>query len=397
MKKIYISFLLLAAVAPALCQETFPGNGRTGYGGAVGGGSLNISNDATTINFSFTKGPGDLNDALVLYVDSKSGGFTSTVGFQDNADGLRTATSGYSSATNKSVLTFPAGFEPDYAIAVNQFFAAIFELANGGGGSFIYRGSGNLSPLNTNTAPVYTFSVPKSQLSITTGSSFKFLGSYISTTAFRSNELIGDAGPAASPDQTDYTATTFNTYLGGALPLQFSNFSLRKIAGNNVQLSWKTAQEVNVSHFEILRSADGVSFTSIATIAARNNDIENVYTSTDLTPAKANNYYKIVTVDKDGRKKVSEILKMNLSSDRSEILAYQNGNAVKVNLSNLDKGNYAVRLTNSRGQQVYTGTILHNGGNTTHTLNVKTTLQPSVYHVTLVNNNNKLSAAFIIQ
>ena len=396
MKKIYISFLLLAAVAPALCQETFPGNGKTGFAGAAGGGSLNISNNATSYSFAFTKGPGALNDAVVLYIDSKAGGFSSTAGFQDNNDGLRTATSGYSSATNKSILTFPAGFLPDYAISFDQGFAAIFELANGGPISLVYIGDAMLTPTGPNAA-VYNFTVLKSQIGISSGSTFKFLASYIATSAFRSNELIGDVGPAANPGFSDYTATTFNTYVGGALPLQFSNFSLKKVAGNNVQLSWKTAQEVNVSHFEILRSADGVSFTSIATIAARNNDIENVYTSTDLTPAKANNYYKIVTVDKDGRKKVSEILKMNLSIDRSEILAYQNGNAVKVNLSNLDKGNYAVRLTNSRGQQVYTGTILHNGGNTTHTLNVKTTLQPSVYHVTLVNNNNKLSAAFIIQ
>ncbi len=397
MKKIYICLLLTAASASAFCQETFNGNGRTDFGGPVGQGSLEITNDATTFYFKFTKGAADLNDALVIYVDSKTGGFSSTAGFQDNNDGLRTATSGYSSATNKSILTFPTGFLPDYAIAVSKDFAAIFELVNGGPISFNYVGSGNLTPLNTTMAPIYTFTATKAQLGISSGTTFKFLGAYIATSAFRSNEFIGDAGPAANPGFSDYTATGFNTYLGGVLPLQFSNFALRKSASNSVQLSWKTSLEQNVSHFEILRSGNGSAFSSIATVSARNTAVDNLYSITDLSPAKANNYYKILMVDKDGRKSVSEILKINLSSDAAEVLAYQSGNAIKINLSNLDKGNYAVRLSNARGQQVYAGTIVHSGGNTSHTLNIKTTLLPSVYHVTLINNSSRLSSSFIVQ
>lgn len=397
MKKIYICLLLSAASASAFCQETFNGNTRTGFAGPVGQGSLEITNDASSYTFKFTKGAADLNDAVVIYVDSKTGGFSSTAGFQDNNDGLRTATSGYSSATNKSILTFPTGFLPDYAIAVSKDFAAIFELVNGGPISFNYVGSGDLTPLNTTMAPVYTFTATKAQLGIISGSTFKFLGAYIATSAFRSNEFIGDAGPAANPGNTDYTATTFNTYIGGVLPLQFSNFALRKSAGNAVQLSWKTSLEQNVSHFEILRSSNGLAFTSIATITARNTAVDNFYTTTDITPAKANNFYKIMIVDKDGKKSISEILKMNLSSNAAEMLAYQSGNTIKVNLSNPDKGNYAVRLSNAQGQQVFAGTILHNGGNTSHTLNIKTTLLPSVYHVTLINNASRLSSSFIIQ
>lgn len=395
MKKIYLCFLLSAASAGAYCQETFSGNGKTDFGGPVGQGSLEITNDASSYNFKFTKGAADFNDALVLYIDSKSGGFSSTVGFQDNNDGLRTATSGYKSATEKSILTFPTGFLPDYAIAFDKDFAAIFELVNGGPISFNYVGNANLSPTGT-TAPVYTFSVTKAQLGIASGATFKFLGAYISLTAYRANEFIGDAGPAANPGYSDYTATTFNTYLGGTLPLQFSNFSLRK-AGNAVQLSWKTAQEQSVSHFEILKSVNGLSFATIASVSARNSSIENYYTITDPNPAASNNYYKIVMLDKDGKKSVSEILKINLGNTGAEILAYKNGNAIKLNLSNLDKGNYAVRITNSGGQQVYAGTLLHAGGNSSHTLNMQTTLAPAVYHVTLINNSSRLNSSLIVQ
>ena len=83
MKKIYICLLLSAASASAFCQETFSGNGKTNFGGPVGQGSLEITNDASTYTFKFTKGAADFNDALVLYIDSKTGGFSSTIGFQD--------------------------------------------------------------------------------------------------------------------------------------------------------------------------------------------------------------------------------------------------------------------------------------------------------------------------
>ncbi len=396
MKKLYVSLLLSCATIPAFCQETFPGNGKSGFGAAVGAGSLAISSNATTYNFTFTKGAGDFNDALVIYIDSKTGGFSSTVGFQDNGDGLRTATSGYSSSTNKSILTFPAGFLPDYAIAFDQGFAAIFELVNGGAISFNYIGSGNLTPTG-NTAPVYSFSVLKTQIGITSDPSFKFLGAYIATSAFRSNEFVGDAGPATNPGFADYTATTFNTFVGGTTPLLFSNFSLKKSAGNAVQLSWNTAQEFNVSHFDIMRSSNGTNYTSIATVAARNTPVANVYTTTDLSPVKGNNFYRIAIVDKDGKKASSEILKMNFNIIAAEIFAFKNGNDVRVNVANLDKGNYAVRLMNAQGQQVYAGTIIHNGGNTSHTLNIKTTLVPAVYHLTLLTNDSRLSSSLIIQ
>ncbi len=396
MKKIYISLLFTVASASAFCQETFNGNGRTDFGGAVGQGSLKITNDASTYYFEFTKGAGNFNDALVLYVDSKTGGFSSTAGFLDNGDGLRRASSGYNTATNKSVLTFPTGFLPDYAIAFDQGFAAIFELVNGGPNSFNYVGSGSLTPTG-NTAPVFNFTVTRAQLGISSGFTFNFLGAYIATSAFRSNEYIGEAGPASNSGYTDYTATTFVTYFGGVLPLQFSNFSLRKSAGNAVQLSWKTSLEQNVSHFDILRSSDGVLYTAISTLPARNTATENLYSITDISPAKANNYYKILMVDKDGRKKVSEILKINLSNKAAEILAYQSGNTIRVNLSNLDKGNYTVRLSNAQGQQVHAGTILHNGGNTAHSLNIKTVLLPSIYHLTLINNSERLNTSFIVQ
>ena len=85
MIKIYLSILINLPFL-AFSQQTYNGNTKNGFGGTVGEGSLTIapfsSTDPVTgtragFNFTFTKGTtGQLNDAVVLYLDLKSTGFT---------------------------------------------------------------------------------------------------------------------------------------------------------------------------------------------------------------------------------------------------------------------------------------------------------------------------------
>lgn len=397
MKKFYPLVFLILLTVVSQGQQTFSGNGKTGFGGTVGAGSLVISNDATTYNFSFTKGPGDLNDAVVVYIDSKTGGFGSTAGFNDNNDGLRTATSGYSSSTNKSVLTFPSGFLPDYAIAFDQGFAAIFELVNGGPVSFNYVGSANLTPTGTTNA-VYNFTALKSQLSIVSDASFNFLVTYISTTAFRSNEFIGEAGPAGNLGFTDYTATTFNNYTGNVVPLLFSEYAVKKLNNSSIQIKWSTEQEINVSHFEIVRSLDGSSFSVIASVPpSTTNNAVKFYSFTDITPAKGYNYYKVIAVDKDGKKLSTDILKININPAKAQVAVFKPnpGKMLMLKISDLDKGNYEVKILNSNGQQVYTGKLIHHGINTTYSLPLVREQSLGIYRLVISNNNIRLVTSFI--
>ncbi len=193
----FFAALLVAGFASdGVGAAVFPGNNATGFGGPVGQGSLTLSDDGTTLTGTFTKGAAALNDNLVFYIDSQSGGFASTAGFADDADVLRRAISGIDvAAANRSTLTFPAGFTADYAIAIGPStvsFGGVWSLANGGANSLGYIASVNVTPVGTANAATYTFSLPVSQLGLTanSGASFRILGTYISSTGFRSNEAI---------------------------------------------------------------------------------------------------------------------------------------------------------------------------------------------------------------
>src|SRR5258705_9573929 len=134
--------LLLSALAGAFCLSTqaatYSGNGNSGFGGPVGLGSLTLTDNGTTVFGQVNKGPNGFNDALVLYVDSLSGGFIDTSGFGDGADGLRKAISGFDGGANRSALTFSPGFSPDYAIALgpaSDSFGGLWQLSNGAANS----------------------------------------------------------------------------------------------------------------------------------------------------------------------------------------------------------------------------------------------------------------------
>lgn len=202
LKHLLLAALLLVNFASDEAgAAVFPGNAATGFGGPVGQGSLTLSDDGTTLTGTFTKGAAALNDNLVLYIDSQPGGFTSTSGFADDADALRRSISGINTGgADRSTLTFPGGFTADYAIALGPSsvsFGGVWSLANGGANSLGYIASVNVTPVGTATAATYTFSLPVSQLGLTpnSGATIRILGTYVSSTGFRSNEALpGNVG-----------------------------------------------------------------------------------------------------------------------------------------------------------------------------------------------------------
>jgi hypothetical protein len=97
------------------------------------------------------------------------------------------------------------------------------------------------------------------------------------------------------------------------LPVNFIGFEARKM-NSNVQLTWKIAGEENVDRYEVERSEDGRSFTTIGTVARNGKD---TYTYLDGNPP-ATGYYRVRNVDNDGKFKYSTIARM--VNGKSEIV-----------------------------------------------------------------------------
>jgi hypothetical protein len=202
-------FAAVASSVNAQVTTTFLGNGNSGFGGVIGTGNLVITNSADgSLNFTLNKGEGGFIDAIVIYIDSVSGGFTDTSSFNDQADSLRRAISGASEGTtgidanSRSILTFNSGFTADYAIALNTGFGGLWELVSGGDNSLTFRSAVGLSPTEVSDSTSYTFAtnVTNLGLSANSGESFKFVATYLNASnSYRSNEAIGFAISGGNP------------------------------------------------------------------------------------------------------------------------------------------------------------------------------------------------------
>jgi hypothetical protein len=94
------------------------------------------------------------------------------------------------------------------------------------------------------------------------------------------------------------------------LPVTLKTFEAQP-EERSVRLSWTVAQEINLKHYEILRSADGIIFENIGTVQALNQLNENTYQFTDLQPLEGLSYYRLKIVDLNMTSNCTYLIKTN--------------------------------------------------------------------------------------
>lgn len=234
-------------------QVTYNGNGNTGFGGVLGPGSLELSDDGATVTVTFNKGGADFSDELVIYIDSKSGGVESTANFTDTGDPIRQAISGFNGST-RSTVNFPSGFKADYAIGADvasSGFAGLWELVENGSHTFL--SSVGISPSSDVASSTYTLSFDFSQIATSAGpESFSFVVTYLNSgSTFRSDEAIGDGIGSGNPGENSVSFDTYFQYSSGseggaAVTAQEGNWSdVSTWANGNVPL---TEDAVTIDH-----------------------------------------------------------------------------------------------------------------------------------------------------
>lgn len=96
---------------------------------------------------------------------------------------------------------------------------------------------------------------------------------------------------------------------GPPLPIKLLSFSVSGKDNVNT-LTWTTAEEVDLEHFEIMRSYDGANYTSIGTVNAKGSSVFNSYNFRDDNFLDGYVYYKLKMVDKDGKFTYSFIVRI---------------------------------------------------------------------------------------
>ena len=120
--------------------------------------------------------------------------------------------------------------------------------------------------------------------------------------------VVANIPPVSSRATEPSYLTLASTDRGTLLPIELLSFTA-DCNGKSVELAWTTASERNNDYFSLERSSDAINFKEIARIAGAGNSIEQLdYTYTDYSANGGETYYRLVQVDYDGTRSVSEIV-----------------------------------------------------------------------------------------
>jgi hypothetical protein len=244
------------------------------------------------------------------------------------------------------------------------------------------------------------------------------------------SDLFVNTSTKSTADVPDYTGTAYNTeifgryYLGVSADYQgnknginsFTRFSVINMSdiileaklinlkayqkGSSVQIEWSVLNEINVDHYEIEQSTNGISFTKIGSTNAFNTGNTVNYSKTDPLPITGNNFYRIRAIDKNGAITYTSIALVNIGKGKTALSIYPNpvhNRTITIQFTNLSKGKYELILYNGIGQTVFSSRIEHTGGSSTKSFIFPLNIKPGAYILKLFNESTNFTNRVVVE
>lgn len=186
----------------------------------------------------------------------------------------------------------------------------------------------------------------------------------------------------------------------GVLPIKLLSFSGLKVNEDN-ELKWATSEEVNMKHFEIEHSTDGNNFATINIAAAKGNASSTsnyAYTHKSVTVGK--HYYRLKSVDNEGKATYSNIVTLSRSGNSSSEISGVSPNPFTIKLAvNYESDNNSeikICILNAQGKTVRVEKIkVIKGSNTLYIGNLNGL--PSGSYVLVITDSTKKVTTQIIK
>lgn len=222
---------------------------------------------------------------------------------------------------------------------------------------FRYRDSETQRLGGATTSSYGTGSIPEENLTI-----------FVSSNSGNTFQLIGRDGPpnTTTNEVTKTGVRSFATItlgdISNPLPVSLIAFDARR-TGNDVQLSWATATEVDNSGFEVQVSTDGTTFRKLTFVASKsaNSTTLLTYSYLDTEAAKSTTrYYRLRQIDISGKEWYSPVRVVSFTGSeivaQSSLTAYPNpfaaGDQLKLVLQTVVVGSAHVQVTDMLGREV---------------------------------------------
>ncbi|CAN5366692.1 hypothetical protein BH11BAC3_BH11BAC3_38920 [soil metagenome] len=178
--------------------------------------------------------------------------------------------------------------------------------------------------------------------------------------------------------------------LSAPLPVSFSSIKGYK-ENSNIIVNWKVENELNIQHYEVECSSDGMNFKSksLKTALGNNQSVIN-YNFIDENPVIGNNFYRIKSVGRDGSINYSRVIKVVYIPGNPEIKVSPNpvlNQTIKLQFSGLSSGVYSFILTNVTGQVVFRKTIDYPGADVSVEIELPASVKYGTYQAVIKKGN----------
>lgn len=191
---------------------------------------------------------------------------------------------------------------------------------------------------------------------------------------------------------TPINAITFTTFLPqNPLPIELLSFT-GKAQGEVNSFRWDVASQVNVSHFVVERSTDGVNnFREVTERikAAGTTNIQMTYTAEDKNPISLG-YYRMKSVDFDGTTSYSNVVTIDRRNTKFGVIDLSpnpTNDVVRINFESNTRGNIDFTVTDVTGRIVKTQSSFATLGNNSFVIDM-TDLTSGTYFVSMTDGKN---------
>lgn len=214
------------------------------------------------------------------------------------------------------------------------------------------------------------------------------------------NFKFGDLVSSSSGRASMYIDNFSITNLVVTTPISFAKvMAFQK--GNGIQVDFTTSFELNVERYIIEKSTDGILFFPTGNLASKgnSNSLTN-YSFYDDNLITGSYFYRIKALEKDGTTKLSNILKVGINKQKSNIAIAPNpikNGVVNIQINNLIKSTYAIKVINNLGQIIVTKSLNHEGGSGAFYLNLPTTTKKGVYRLLIQSNKTNFQKQLNIE
>ncbi|MEO6135288.1 MAG: hypothetical protein ABIP35_09055, partial [Ginsengibacter sp.] len=183
----------------------------------------------------------------------------------------------------------------------------------------------------------------------------------------------------------------------GPLPVTFVSVKAEQ-KDADVEVEWKVENESNMKQYEVEKSIDGTNFAIAGKVSAMNNGAA-VYTWLDQKANDGWNYYRIRSVDINGKTQLTSVVKVLITKAKPAISVFPNPiveGVLNLHLINQPAGKYGLRLLNPLGQVILAKQITHGDDNSTEKIKWDYKLAHGTYQLEITKPDGGISVIMVM-